>query len=127
MERNDRLRTQVHDLLRKILGPCTFPGAAALRAQVPMVNLAPSPLTLLALKVEGEAPPSDFMQGPIPVRALVTNVRGELIGEIIIWAVNGYLAKLEYAWTTDDPPVVLPPLEALTLTQGDQHSTGLTQ
>ncbi|WP_143047127.1 hypothetical protein [Amycolatopsis xylanica] len=42
--------------------------------------------------------------GPIPVRALVNDESGDLLGEVLVWVNDGKLAALEYAWYGDDMP-----------------------
>jgi hypothetical protein len=40
---------------------------------------------------------------------------GEYVGEVIVWATDGYLSAIEYAWVTDDPPTSLPDVTRMTL------------
>lgn len=52
--------------------------------------------------------PSNGLSGPIPIRPLVSDRKGELISELLVWVTDGVLSALEYVWFTDEPPVALP-------------------
>ena len=49
--------------------------------------------------------------GALPVEGDVRGPDGEITGLILVWAKNGALAGLEYAWYTGDPPAAWPSSE----------------
>lgn len=95
-----------------------FPGAAELRAQVDFVQVVAkwgvdSPSVDL-LVLEG-SPRSPGVSGVIPVDATVMDESGSLFGEILLWATDGYLSAIEYAWYGDEPPSALPDIAMITI------------
>ena len=88
-----------------------FPGAAELRAQVDFVQVVAKwgvdSASVDLLVLEG-APRSPGVTGVIPVDATVADKTGSLFGEILLWATDGYLSAIEYAWYGDEPPRALP-------------------
>jgi hypothetical protein len=46
--------------------------------------------------------------GPLPVRAFVTDECGRDVGELLVWVAGGKLVGLEQAWVTDQPPTEWP-------------------
>jgi hypothetical protein len=112
------LTQREHALLGLILS-VDFPGARELRAQLSTVEVvrpwaegSPS----LDLRVVSAAAPADGVSSPISVGALVVDDAGEPVGELLVWLAGGLLAGLEYAWFTDDMPLVLPAPEHVRLT-----------
>lgn len=104
-------------VLRRVLS-FSFPGASELLAQIDHAGVTRArgvDSASVDIEVDAKAPCADVPNGPVPVRALVTNADGELIGEILIWIGAGRLAGIEYAWFTDDPPTELPPPEWIVL------------
>ncbi|ORT53399.1 hypothetical protein [Streptomyces sp. CB03238] len=88
-----------------------FPGAAELRAQIDFVEVVAQwaeGSVSVDLRVREGAPRSAGASGVIPVDATVVDTSGSLIGEILLWATDGYLSAIEYAWYGDEPPSVLP-------------------
>ncbi len=68
------------------------------------------------LTVDGDGPRAPQHAGLFPAVANVVNESGECVGELLVWiSAAGSLAALEYAWTSDDPPTVLPPLDRIQL------------
>ena len=59
---------------------------------------------LASLSMTGAGNCSDYYG----VRAIVESPAAEPLGELIIWIHDGFLAGLEYAWYTDEPPNSLP-------------------
>ena len=55
-----------------------------------------------------DAASAQVPDGPLPVRALVTDAIGQTTGEILVWMENGYVSSAEHAWYTDDPPLAWP-------------------
>lgn len=100
-------------VLRRVL-TVDFHGASELLAQIDHAVVTRAwgmESASVDIEVDAAVPRADVPNGPVPVRALVTNAEGELIGEILIWVGAGRLAGIEYAWFTDDPPTELPPPE----------------
>lgn len=64
--------------------------------------------TFLDLEVPRTVPRSGCADGLLPVRALVIERDGELVGEILISVSEGYLSGLEFAWFTDEAPTEWP-------------------
>jgi hypothetical protein len=62
---------------------------------------------ILDIRARGDGPAIDVPDGPLPVRAFVSNAQ-EYRGEILVWVLGGRLSGLEYAWVTDDPPTRWP-------------------
>ncbi|OKJ94568.1 hypothetical protein AMK26_32620 [Streptomyces sp. CB03234] len=88
-----------------------FPGAAELRAQIDFAEVVAQwaeGSVSVDLRVREGAPRSAGVSGVIPVDATVLDTSGSLIGEILLWATDGYLSAIEYAWYGDEPPSVLP-------------------
>lgn len=88
-----------------------FPGAAELRAQVGFARVVArwaAGSASVDLEVLEGAPRSPAAAGVIPVDATVVDESGSLFGEILLWATDGYLSAIEYAWYGDEPPSALP-------------------
>jgi hypothetical protein len=101
------------DVLLKLLGEITFPGAGELRAQLPATKVIGGLPTFLDLAVDRSAPRADHPNGPIPGRAFVVGEAGQPEGELLVWVKEGYLSRLEFAWITDEPPDKMPPAERI--------------
>jgi hypothetical protein len=61
---------------------------------------------------EGDSAPQPE-HGPVPMRAVVEDEGGRIVGELLIWTKAGYLSALEHAWFTDEPPRELPPVQRI--------------
>lgn len=97
-------------IIRKLLS-VDFPGASEFVSQIAHTRVAAkwsdgSPS--LYLHVSSDAPKSSFEDGELPVSGEVTDPRGTVTGFITLWAEDGFLHGLEYAWHTDRCPVSLP-------------------
>jgi hypothetical protein len=115
---NTEMQTrQVQELLDYILHQLNFPGIDAVRHQAASVVVVRGPLTMLDLRVTGTVAASEFMEGPIPMSAVVTDSADAAVGELLIWLKDGYLNALEYAWWTDDQPDRLPNPEHVRVTR----------
>lgn len=82
--------------------------AEALQAQSGVVSVVGGLPTMLELSVPMGTRKATVPDGPLPVRAIVTDEAGGPIGEVLVWSTGGYLSALEYAWYTDDPPGGIP-------------------
>ena len=95
-----------------------FPGAAELRAQVGFMQVVAQwgvdSASIDLLVLEG-TPRSSGVDGVIPVNATVADESGSLLGEILLWATDGYLSAVEYAWYGDEPPSSLPDTSMITI------------
>ncbi len=78
--------------------------ADALAAQLPVARVGAGTTTFLDLTVPAGVPRAGVPDGPLPVSAVVSDVDGQPLGEIIVWVEGGLLSALEYAWVTDDEP-----------------------
>lgn len=89
-----------------------FAGVAELRAQVPFARCAGTQTSGTApsfdLTVPKDVPRSDFSGNLAPITAYVYDSDQEYTGEFLLWIAHGYLASVEYAWVTDEPPIDLP-------------------
>ncbi len=95
-----------------------FPGAAELRAQIDFVEVVAkwgADSASVDLRVSEGAPCSPGSSGVIPVDATVADKSGSLFGEILLWATDGYLSAIEYAWYGDESPSVLPEVEMISI------------
>lgn len=95
-----------------------FPGAAELRAQVDFVQVVAKwgvDSASVDLLVSEEAPRSPGVTGVIPVDATVVDKTGSLFGEILLWATDGCLSAIEYAWYGDEPPSALPDIGMISI------------
>jgi hypothetical protein len=90
-------------------------GADALLAQLPVAWVRSGPVTFLHLTVPADVPHADLPDGPLPVSAVVSDVDGRSIGEIIVWVEGGLLSALEYAWVTDEEPTEWPAPERVSI------------
>lgn len=103
-------------LLRHVLQDAQVPGIAELMDQVDGLGSVLGPVTMLQLGVLAGAPRSRYPNGPVQVDAEVLDAEGESVGELLIWVEDGYLATLEFAWWTDEPPTALPPIDRVVVT-----------
>jgi hypothetical protein len=89
-----------------------FAGVAELRAQVPLARCAGTQTSGSApsfdVTVPKDVPRSAFPGNLAPITAYVYDSGQEYVGEFLLWLAHGYLAGVEYAWVTDEPPVDLP-------------------
>jgi hypothetical protein len=93
-----------------------FPGAAELRAQVPLTRALGSwneGSVSLNLTVAVEAVPAPLPDGPVPGRAWAYDSKGNATGTVLLWVADGVLEAIEYGWVTDTPPKSLPKVAAL--------------
>jgi hypothetical protein len=108
---------QVRRVLACILRRAIFPGRVELLQQVENVDVVDGPITMLNLRVTGDALRSPCSDGPVPLSAMVTDADGIATGELLIWIKDGYLSALEFAWWTDDPPENLPSIDRIHVVQ----------
>ena len=104
------LLTNEREILAVVLGAHSFPGADQVTRQIRHTSVTGGLTTFLDLAVSAKATAADVPDRPVPGRALVCSPAGEIEGEIIVWLKHGYLAGLEFAWYTDDPPTAMPEL-----------------
>ncbi|WP_328407281.1 hypothetical protein [Nocardia sp. NBC_00403] len=88
-----------------------FEGAAQFRTQIPFTQVvatwgadAPS----VDLEVAPGSEQAGLIGGELPVRGEVRDERGSYIGEVTLWATDGFLSAIEYGWVTEDRPTSLP-------------------
>lgn len=105
------LTVNERDLLRKIVRALREPDAAALDSQVDAVTVTGGLPTLLDLSVDRAVEAAPIEDGPLPVRAIVSDAHGE----ILVWVKSGYLDGLEFAWTTEHAPIEMPESDRITL------------
>ena len=113
MARSDEVRaltTNETALLLKIVR-AVHEDVAALDAQVGAASVVGGLPTLLDLSVHEGVEPAPIEDGPLPVRALVSDPAGE----ILVWIKSGYLNGLEFAWTGDETPTDMPPVQRVAL------------
>ena len=91
-------------LLRRIAGRLDDDNAGRMLAQVDAARVVGGLPTALDLAVRSGAQAMTIADGPLPGRAFVTCMRGE----VLVWVCDGMLSELEYAWTCDDPPDGMP-------------------
>ena len=113
----DTVTERTRLLLEGVLRQAEFPGGDELLRQASSVRVVGGPITMLDLRPGDASAASVFADGPIPLRALVSDGSGDLIGEILIWVEHGYLSGLEFAWWTDDAPHELPIADHVTVTR----------
>jgi hypothetical protein len=95
-----------------------FPGAEELRSQVPVARVVAvwvEGLPSVDLAVPTTVDRAPVPDGPIRNGSEVRDEAGEYVGEVIVWATDGYLSAIEYAWVTDAPPTSLPDVTRMTL------------
>jgi hypothetical protein len=98
----------VRALLASVLRDASFAGRDELLNQVAAARVTGGPMTMLALSVEKVPPCHSCPDGPAPLSAVVNDVGGEPIGELLIRVKDGYLSGLEFAWWGDAHPQQLP-------------------
>ena len=91
--------------LEAIIG--RVPEAGALLDQLVAARFESGP-TEVTITCRPDAASTQVPDGPLPVRALVTDALGQTTGEILVWMEDGYLSSAEHAWYTDDPPLAWP-------------------
>lgn len=101
------LELAAQEVLAKIVGSAPQE-RERLRLQASHTRVTGGLVTMLTLDVAA-GPRVTLTDGPLTVRADVTDQAGRPIGEIIVWVSDGYLSALEFAWWTDQPPSRLPP------------------
>jgi hypothetical protein len=101
------LTTSEAAILEKVLMSGDFVGAPELQRQIQRARVSGGLPTLLDLKVDHAAARSPAANGPVPVRAVVRR-QANVIGEILVWVEDGFLAGLEFAWVSDEEPVQFP-------------------
>lgn len=86
------------------------PGAGALIHQISSLKVveASSMATFLDFRLSREAERACLPDGPLDAGADVFAANQDLIGEILVWVVDGVLSGLEFAWYVDVPPEGLP-------------------
>jgi len=102
----------VRGLIRRLLDMSAFAGREQLLAQVDCVEYVDGPVTMIDLHVVGACPSANGVRSPVPSTPIVVDEHGEPIGQLLLWLdAQGYINGLEYAWFTDEMPIVLPPPE----------------
>ena len=101
----DETEANVTATLEAIIG--RLPDSDALLDQLVGARFEAGP-TEVTITCRPDAHPTQVPDGPLPVRALVTDANGQTTGEILVWMENGYLSSAEHAWYTDDPPLAWP-------------------
>lgn len=102
-------------LIRWLLRP-DFPGATALRKQLPKTRALGTwhpDWVSLNLSVAQDAAASEFADGPVPGEVWAYDTDGHPTGTVVLWVSDGYLSAVEYGWVTDEPPTALPTTDAL--------------
>jgi hypothetical protein len=115
------LTASERDVLTRVL-TAEFAGAAELREQLRLARVtgawgegeleSPS----IDLAVPETTTRSSCPDGPIPIRAIENDERGEYCGELLVWIQDGRLSALEYATISDDVPAALPNTARIQLT-----------
>jgi hypothetical protein len=98
------LHADIQALLRRLLEEADFKGAAELRAQIPHTRVLGGIPSMLDLEVEPSFPASSCPDGPFPIQGVAEDPDGTPLGFVLGWVKDGYLAALESAWVTDEPP-----------------------
>jgi hypothetical protein len=106
----------VQALVRHVIQGARVPGIGELMAQADQLGSIVGPVTMLQLGVLGGAPRSRYPNGPVQIDAEVLDADGVSVGELLVWVEDGYLATLEFAWWTDEPPTALPALDRVEVT-----------
>jgi hypothetical protein len=104
---DDALHGDVHALPRRLLEGADFEGAAQLLAQVPHTRVLGGIPSMLDLEVDSSVPASSCPDGPLPVQGVAEEPDGTPLGLVFAWVSHGYIAALESAWVTDEPPTRL--------------------
>ncbi|MFJ9469384.1 hypothetical protein [Streptomyces caniferus] len=96
-----------------------FPGASALRSQLDRTEViavwAPGSVSV-DLRVREPARHASLPSRLVPVDAHVHDRSGAHTGDLLVWLDAGAtLSALEYAWTTDEMPTCLPPVDRVRL------------
>lgn len=100
-----------------------FDGRTELLSQVPLINIAGGPVSMVRLDVDRECPPAPVANGPVPGACWAWAEDGSPLGTLLVWVEDGYLATLELGWVTDDPLAELPPPSRLTTDAGTPPDT----
>ncbi|MEV6431406.1 hypothetical protein [Nocardia sp. NPDC051463] len=94
-------------------------GAAQFRTQIPFAQVvatwgedAPS----VDLEVASGSEQAGLIGGELPVRGEARDERGSFIGEVTLWATDGFLSAIEYCWVTEERPSSLPDPSLMTVT-----------
>jgi hypothetical protein len=107
-------------IVAALLDAAPEPGVDALCLQLATAHVCGGTATFLDLEVDPATPRAPFADGPLPVRSLVADARGEPIGENLVWITGGYLSGLEYAWYIDELPAEWPVPDQV----GSEHPAG---
>ena len=109
------LNASERQVLERILS-ADVPGFAELRGQLQAARVVTRWGTNSAsvdLQVPRSEISSQIASGVLPIDAPVLDSNRQFVGEIIVWVDSGYLAGIEYAWYTDEPPSQLPLAEQI--------------
>ena len=116
------MATEESDVIRAILAAAGIRRGDALADDLEGALVCNSTTWILDVKPKSPAGGSDLPDGPFPARAFVPS-NAAYQGEIIIWLTDGHISGLEYAWTSDQPPLRWPrPDEMEVIPQGPRHS-----
>lgn len=99
----------VRSLVKTVLEQAPdFDGKAELLGQVHTIEVVGGPLTMLELSVDRSLPAGRPLNGPVPGSCWSWDSDGSPIGEVLVWADDGFVHTLEYGWVTDERPSELP-------------------
>ena len=80
----------------------------AVRAQMANLEAVESDSTHTKLHIRQPVPRTALPDGPAPTAIAVTDDRGEVIGELLLWVRGGQVDNVEQPWFVDTPPTTLP-------------------
>lgn len=99
----------IRSLLRRVIEYAPSGARATLLAQADSVEYVDGPVTMLRLRVTGDAAPARGVPNPVPGGPDVLDAQGDVIGLLLLWLnADGYIDCLEYGWVTDQRPTELP-------------------
>jgi hypothetical protein len=99
----------IRSLVRTVIEHAPAEVHAPLFAQAETLEYVDGPVTMMRLRVAGEAAPASGAVSPVLGGPHVFDDPGDAIGGLILWLdADGYIDCLEYWWVTDDMPTELP-------------------
>lgn len=109
------LTAHERELMAFIIHGLDSTSATVFTAQLMELRVTGGSTTMLELTVSNTVPKAATIDGPLPVRAVVTDDTGTATGELLLWTTDGYLSQLEYAWFTENAPVALPDISHISI------------